>query len=568
MDSASPFSSRIGTDHYPLPTSDEANQIKRYISEKVARIADVDQEIEKLKALRAKLTSEIEDHRSLLSPVPHLPIDILQEIFNACLPTAYNPVISRYEAPLLLTQVCRNWRNVALSSPFLWSAIHIPIPSLPGHLTSFDIPTTALSNYLTELLALTRERMAAVHEWLQRSKGAPLSISIFDGGYCQKEVCDLVLDTIIFFSHRWKRLVLDTRSCNLTRIAGVLPSQLPHLESLIVWNEAITHNFELAYAIPVAWSTSEIVKAPKLRAISFYKMTANITEFPLRWSQMTEIALGSIAGPQMFSTPTMSLKQVAFILRSCQQLFAFRLEVTLLPDDLDQQPICLLFLQKFSFHDSGIDVSSLFSILELPSLKHLEFNSDAQYLKKASLEALLPRVNTLERFITEPQFFAQGYYVKCLSHMSSLTHISIRWTPFLGSPGWSLTGDNNDNYRAISDALLLWFTAPDPAGEYPVPALEIFECHAMSEFTDNALVDFIRNKYSLPGIRALSRISITFSRPQTVDIVEAIGEEISKDLDHYLKYPYHIESLEKAIAFSPFAGIQPGLNDALNGFLS
>ena len=215
------------------------------------------------------------------------------------------------------------------------------------------------------------------------------------------------------------------------------------------------------------------------------------------------------------------------------------------------------------------DISSLFSILELPSLKHLEFNSDAQYLKKTSLEALLPRVNTLERFITEPQFFAQGHYMKCLSHMSSLTHISIRWTAFLGSPGWSVTGDNNnDNYRAISDALLLWFTTPDSTGDYPVSALEIFECHAMSEFTDNALVDFIRNKYSLPGIRALSRISITFSRPQTVDIIEAIGEEISKDLDHYLKYPYPIDSLDEAIAFNPFSGIQKDLNNALNGCLS
>jgi len=129
IDPASPFSSRIGTNY--LPISDEAIQIRGYISEKAARIADVDQENEDLKALRAKLTLEIEEHRSLLSPVPHFPIDVLQEIFAACLPTEHYPVVSQYESPLLLIQVCKNWRNIALSAPQLWYAIHIPIPSLP-----------------------------------------------------------------------------------------------------------------------------------------------------------------------------------------------------------------------------------------------------------------------------------------------------------------------------------------------------------------------------------------------------------------------------------------------------
>jgi hypothetical protein len=71
MDPASPFSSRIGTNY--LPTSNEAIQIKGNISKKAARIAEVDQEIEDLvKTFRAKLTPvEIENHWSLLSPVPH-----------------------------------------------------------------------------------------------------------------------------------------------------------------------------------------------------------------------------------------------------------------------------------------------------------------------------------------------------------------------------------------------------------------------------------------------------------------------------------------------------------------
>jgi hypothetical protein len=553
---ASPFSSHIGTNY--LPTSDEAIQIMGYIADKATRIAEVDQEIEDLKALRAKLTLEIEDHRSLLSPVPHLPIDILQEIFASCLPTEHYPVVSRYEAPLLLTQVCKNWRNIALSTPHLWSAIHIPIPSLPGHITSYEPPVGGLSDYLTALLALIHERMVAIHQWLERSKGSPLSISIFDAGNCPREVCDLVLDTIIHFAPRWNRLIFDTHSCDLNRIACLVPSQVPQLKSLVVRNEAVTENFEITYSIPVSWSASEVVKAPQLQEIALHQMTDNIIEFPLRWSQMTRIFLGSIAGARMFSTPTMSLKQVVFVLRSCEQLVSFRLEVLLLAEDLDQnqQPICLPSLQEFSFHDSGIDISSLFSLLELPSLKYLEFNTNAQHLKQSPLEMLLPRITTLERFITEPQFFARGHYTKCLSHMSSLTAIAIRWTPFFRSPDWSPMIDDNDNdYKIVSDALLAWFTTPDTAGDYPVPALETFECYATSEFTDKGVVDFIRKKYALPGIRALRKICIAFSGPQTADIIKEIGEEVSKQLDHALKYPYPTASFESPVVFHPFDGI-------------
>jgi hypothetical protein len=102
----------------------------------------------------------------------------------------------------------------------------------------------------------------------------------------------------------------------------------------------------------------------------------------------------------------------------------------------------------------------------------------------------------------------------------------------------------------------MWFTTPDPIGEYPVPALEIFECYTTSEFTDNALVDFIKKKYSLPGIWPLKKIYIGFSRPQMLDVIEDVGEEISNQLDHDLRYPFSAASLLKGpVIFHPFAGI-------------
>ncbi|KIM34837.1 hypothetical protein M413DRAFT_450033 [Hebeloma cylindrosporum] len=559
---ASPFSSHIGT-HY-TPTSDEANQIKGFISAKIARIAEVDQEIEKLKALRSDLTLEIEDHRSLLSPIHHLPVDVLQEIFAACLPITHNPVVSRYEAPLLLTQVCRNWRDIVLSTPHFWSAIHIPIPSLPLDPISHSLPADGLSNYLDGLLSLIRERMAAVHAWLERSKGSPLSISVFDNGNCPKEVCDIVLDTIIHFSPRWKHLQLDTHSCDLTRIACLTPSEIPQLVSLVIENEFSTEiplvTGPSPNAVPFAWSTSRIIQAPKLQELVFIRPTENIVEFPLRWSQMTCISLGSISSSRPLVTAALSLKQVAFILRSCPQLVWCGLEILLLaghPDE-NQSPIHLASLESFCFHDSGVDVSSLFSILDFPSLKYLRFHSTSREgWTHSPLDNLLPRITTLERLTTEPRFFTQGHYIKNLGHMSRLTSISIRWSPFFRTPDWSPIFENGgDRDKVISDELFTWFTTPDAEGVYPVPALEHFECYTTSEFTDSALVNFIKKKYSLPGIRPLKKIYIVFARPQILDVVEEIGEEISRQLDHDLRYPFSAASLLKApVVFHPFDGI-------------
>jgi len=329
-------------------------------------------------------------------------------------------------------------------------------------------------------------------------------------------------------------------------------------------NQAVIRSSDpVALDLPplIKWSITEIIKAPKLRELVYSQMAENLVDFPLKWCQITRISLGSRGGPRMLSTPTMTLNQVAFILQSCPQLVSFNLEVVLLPGTLDQNQstIRLPSLESFSFHDSGVDVSFFFSILELPFLKYLEFNSNMRRFTQSPLEMLLPRITALEWLITIPQFFAQGHCIKFLNHMSSLTHISIRWSPFLRSPDWSPNVDSPEPgncARVLSDDFLTWFTTPDPAGKYPVPSLETLECYTTAEFSDAALVDFIKKKHSLPGIRALKNLHVEFYRPQMVDVVEAIGEEISKGLKLDLRYPYSMPLLLKGpVVFHPFAGL-------------
>ncbi|TFK31834.1 hypothetical protein BDQ12DRAFT_79362 [Crucibulum laeve] len=58
---------------------------------------------------------------------PLLPAELWKEIFMACLPNDIDGYIaaSPYEAPLLLCQICRCWREIAISTPELWESLEI-----------------------------------------------------------------------------------------------------------------------------------------------------------------------------------------------------------------------------------------------------------------------------------------------------------------------------------------------------------------------------------------------------------------------------------------------------------
>jgi hypothetical protein len=67
---------------------------------------------------------------SASSPFRNVSYDVLREIFFHCLPEHPLDEVQPNTniAPILLCHVCSSWRAVALSSPFLWSHLHIKLP--------------------------------------------------------------------------------------------------------------------------------------------------------------------------------------------------------------------------------------------------------------------------------------------------------------------------------------------------------------------------------------------------------------------------------------------------------
>ncbi|KAJ7280366.1 hypothetical protein C8J57DRAFT_1302425 [Mycena rebaudengoi] len=88
-------------------------------------------------------------------PVLTLPFDIISQIFVCCLPADASSLPSRFEAPLLVAAICKEWREVALATHELWNTIHL------------DLRPQMLTKTVT-LLAF----------WIPRAGGLPLSMSI------------------------------------------------------------------------------------------------------------------------------------------------------------------------------------------------------------------------------------------------------------------------------------------------------------------------------------------------------------------------------------------------------
>ncbi|KAJ3522050.1 hypothetical protein NMY22_g12054 [Coprinellus aureogranulatus] len=122
-------------------------------------------------AQREAFSQAIEEHRALLAPIRRVPVDVLQEIFytitadsDASSPSSD---LSPRNPSLIISQVCRRWRDVALASPHLWTTLGIRCPRLEP--TPHYLPTwTSKMSSLIELVKL----------WTARSGQCPISLNI------------------------------------------------------------------------------------------------------------------------------------------------------------------------------------------------------------------------------------------------------------------------------------------------------------------------------------------------------------------------------------------------------
>ncbi|KAJ7025718.1 hypothetical protein C8F04DRAFT_967303 [Mycena alexandri] len=132
-----PFEEILNTN--TVPSDVDCQRIRELVTGPQTEAAKITDEIQRLQSLICELAKKrdalnhfIDPLVALISPARRLPDDVVVEIFTASLPSDRNAVIDGAKSPLLLCHICRAWRNLAISTPRLWTSLHIVAPETPA----------------------------------------------------------------------------------------------------------------------------------------------------------------------------------------------------------------------------------------------------------------------------------------------------------------------------------------------------------------------------------------------------------------------------------------------------
>ncbi|KAF5355360.1 hypothetical protein D9758_006111 [Tetrapyrgos nigripes] len=367
----SPFSHLLSS-NYAASDSD-VPLVKAIITSSSDTLRRLNSEVQKLQTALRELEQKrnsvqtwIDAHRALLSPSRRLPAELLSEIFVHCLPRDRNPNCSQSEAPILLGRVCKTWRQVSLSTPYLWASIHIVIPIRASR---------------SVILSWIDARREGVETWLGRSGSLPLSISVTEytlTSYGPRddsvlEHIRLFLDCVFRRSSRWHTVQLHLDEDCTSVLSECWPwggtKELPLL-----------HTFKLL--LPVGrWHSYPqfelkwLAKAPRLQRLSLrHGDSGGLLEQHFAWAQISHL--------EFQQTRDIRLSSIIKVLRQCSLLQSLTVSglgsrVDTLPDSI--QTITLPSLRSLSvagqigLTDSAnpVDVRNIFAYLDAPALRCL-----------------------------------------------------------------------------------------------------------------------------------------------------------------------------------------------------
>ena len=538
-----------------IPSESTIRELTESLKAPLNELREIDIEIQRLRELvenlkikRRSIQEIVDDHNTILSPIRRLPLDVLHEIFFYCLPTHRNPIMKASEAPVLLTRICSSWRAIALSSPRIWSKIHIPLTGDPSFSPEYGmVRDEAILNTRHQLFTgVLQRRCDVVRRWLSRSGTCPLSISITHPGSIldtptpeEKEMFSILLS----LADRWSDVDISLPgNLHHTLQANIQPSMFPSLNSLKV---NVTREVHLNH---IQRPPIELLAAPGLRRITI-RATETMTlhsDLLLRlvWNRLTHITFDSSITDAYF----------LFLLKRCPNLVFGHFVISAPPwgdvpntHQVDQEDVVLPCLESLEINDAGLHgiMSITFKAIRAPALTRLSYHwynsrsygDDASIPLPAPVIPLLSNSTLLSNLLLSGELSSQDIK-EILRCGERVTHIVFDKPP--ASNFSSRDSPLMDPYVARPDVFDLKLLSANSSSETPLPRLESLEAHLIASFTDEDVLDLIRsriNAFKRGEATAFKSVKIYFRRRKQNDITEEVsrlsmeaGFEVKLDL--------------------------------------
>ncbi|KAJ7442985.1 hypothetical protein FB451DRAFT_1376817 [Mycena latifolia] len=229
---SSPFTSKLGTNYCPQDA--EIAQIQTLLIQPTLRLKRLDDEIAVLQKALDKLTEErtgigayVDAHKALISTVRRLPLDVVQEIFTACIPTHRNYLFDKKLA----------------------------------------------------------QRAETTKMWLGRSGNCPLSISLKSNGLSYFQVSqNQPIPALLSFASRWEHISFTAPLSCLGIVSHLTEADVPMLKSV-----SIDEPYGQQDAI--RWDSFGFLRAPKISSFSLKGGRSIPMELPLRWNGLINLSI-------------------------------------------------------------------------------------------------------------------------------------------------------------------------------------------------------------------------------------------------------------------------------------
>ncbi|KAG1863575.1 hypothetical protein DFJ58DRAFT_743765 [Suillus subalutaceus] len=324
-------------------------------------ISDLERVMDGIKNLHRQLiekkdgiTQSMNLHRRLVSGIWRLPTEVLSHIFVHCFPeTSHISPPSKTLAPMLLTRICRRWREIAVGMPSLWRRLRL---------------------YSNEVGNRRWESIAFCYDlWLKRSRGHPLSLEV----WCCSDDSNTILRGLI---------QPYINQISTLSIRFFPPTDKPELmlENLSALQELTICAYDSFLMPNIAQSISQLPFTMRSLKITFPVLKLHdFSAFTPLMARLTNI---EVALDQMNTVPN--------ILHLCPNLSSLTILTGVKQKMRASRPIIHTNLRSLRIaHDiwNTEHLSHLFDVLTLPNLRMFE----VRYIEPSQIHALFDVLDSL-----------------------------------------------------------------------------------------------------------------------------------------------------------------------------